>query len=104
MVERSHRQVKDALRARLAGNEWPLHLPWVLLGLRSAPKEDSNVSSAKLVYGAALTLPGQIVTEAEKPPEAILQQLCQQPSLPTRPLSYAKAAAAVPSSSAAARG
>jgi transposase InsO family protein len=27
MVERSHRQIKDALRARLAGPDWPLHLP-----------------------------------------------------------------------------
>jgi transposase InsO family protein len=41
MVERAHRQIKDALRARLAGVEWPQHLPWVLLGLRAAPKEDA---------------------------------------------------------------
>jgi hypothetical protein len=56
MVERAHRQIKDALRARLAGVEWPQHLPWVLLGLRSAPKEDAAMSSAELVFGAALTL------------------------------------------------
>ena len=31
MVERSHRQLKDALRACLAGPTWPDHLPWVLL-------------------------------------------------------------------------
>jgi hypothetical protein len=40
----------------LAGAEWPLLLPWVLLGLRAAPNEDSVVSSAELVYGTALTL------------------------------------------------
>ncbi len=49
LVERTHRQIKDALRARLAGNRWPEHLPWVLFGLRAAPKEDSAVSSAELV-------------------------------------------------------
>jgi cleavage and polyadenylation specificity factor subunit 1 len=38
MIERAHRQIKDALRARLAGAEWPQHLPWVLLGLRAAPQ------------------------------------------------------------------
>ncbi len=51
MVERAHPQVKEALRARAAQNDWPAHLPWVLLGLRVAPKEDSGVSSAELVYG-----------------------------------------------------
>ncbi len=32
MVERTHGQLKAALRARLAGLRWPEHLPWVLLG------------------------------------------------------------------------
>jgi transposase InsO family protein len=27
MVERAHRQIKDSLRARLAGSQWPEHLP-----------------------------------------------------------------------------
>ncbi len=38
IVERCHRQLKDALRARSAANDWPDHLPWILLGLRAAPK------------------------------------------------------------------
>ena len=41
MVERCHRQLKDALRARTAGSDWPSHLPWILLGLWAAPKESS---------------------------------------------------------------
>jgi transposase InsO family protein len=53
-VERFHRRLKDALRARAAAADWPLHLPWVLLGLRAAPREDSGVSAAELVYGAPL--------------------------------------------------
>jgi hypothetical protein len=38
MVERCLRRLKDALRASLAGPDWPLHLPWVLMGLRAAPQ------------------------------------------------------------------
>ncbi len=52
MVERPHGQHKAALRARLAGPQWPSYLPSVLLGLRVAPKEDCGISSAELVYGA----------------------------------------------------
>ncbi len=48
MVERAHRQVKEALRARAAQNDWPAHLSWVLLGLRTAPKEDSLKRVLKL--------------------------------------------------------
>ncbi len=59
MIERAHRQLKDSLRTRLAGVHWPQHLPWVLLGLRAAPNEDSGASSAELVLGAPLTLPDQ---------------------------------------------
>ena len=49
MVERCHRQLKDALRARTAGSDWPSHLPWVLLGLWAAPKESSGISSTEVV-------------------------------------------------------
>jgi hypothetical protein len=54
MIERYHRQLKEALRARLAAaavGDWEFHLPWVLLGLRAVPKDDSGVSSAELVFG-----------------------------------------------------
>jgi transposase InsO family protein len=67
MVERTHRQLKAALRARLAGLRWPEHLPWVLLGLRTTPKEDSGVSAAELVYRAALALPAEFLSTAEPP-------------------------------------
>ncbi len=55
MVERVHR------RACGAGPAWHYHLPWVLLGLLAAPKEDSSVSSAELVTGTPLVLPGQLL-------------------------------------------
>ena len=73
MVERAHRQLKDALRVRTAGGNWASHLPWVLLGMWVAPKEDSNLFSAELVYGAPLVTPGQIPGVPEPPP-AVFQE------------------------------
>jgi transposase InsO family protein len=74
-VERFHRRLKDALRARLAGSDWPSHLPWIMLGLRAAPRENSGISAAELVFGAPLSLPGQLVTTAEPPPQQFIDQL-----------------------------
>ena len=51
LVERFHRHLKTSLRARLTGPQWAQVLPWVLLGIRTAPKEDLGCSSAELVYG-----------------------------------------------------
>ena len=97
MVERFHRQLKNSLRARLAASSWPEHLPWVLLGLRSAPKEDSGISSAELVYGAPLTLPGEFLEVEEQPTSLFLEKLRTAPSsIPTRPQSYAEAARSPP--------
>ncbi len=98
MVERVHHQIKDSLRARLAGSQWPEHLPWVLLGIRAAPKEDSAISSAELVYGVPLHLPGQIASEAESPPDLVAGKLRAVQPPPTRPLTYAQAVAVVPAS------
>jgi hypothetical protein len=65
MVECVHRQIKDALRAREAGLAWHSHLPWVLLGLHAAPKEDSGISSAGKVLGSPLHLPGELLDVPE---------------------------------------
>ncbi len=80
MVERVHRQLKDALRARGAGPAWHSHLPWVLLGLRAVPKEDPAVSSAELITGTPLVLPGQLL-HGPNPPRV------DMPPPPTRPAS-----------------
>ena len=58
LVERFHRHLKSALMARLTGPDWVAELLWVLLGIRTAPKEDLNCSSAELVYGTPLSVPG----------------------------------------------
>ncbi len=51
LVERFHRHLKSALKARLTGRNWIDELPWVLLGIRTAPKEDLGTSSAEMVFG-----------------------------------------------------
>ena len=86
MVERTHRQLKDALRSRLAGDNWLAHLPYVLLSLRATPKEDSNISSAELVYGASILLPGHLQQGPEPPPAAFAATDSGLPWwIPTRP-------------------
>ncbi len=90
LVERFHRQLKDALRARLDNHDWTSHLPWVMLGLRAAPKEDCGITSVEMVYGEALTLPGDFLEASTPPADGFLQQLRErmtrfQPP-PTRPV------------------
>jgi hypothetical protein len=78
--------------AHAAGHDWPTHLPWVLLGLRAAPDEDSNISSAEFCFGAALTLPGEFINIPE-PPRKSLWILAGGSSSPsTRPRSYTQVA------------
>jgi hypothetical protein len=62
------------LKARLLGPDWPCHLPWVLLGLRAAPREDSGLSAAKLVFGALMNLPAEVVS-GNRPPESIVKEI-----------------------------
>ena len=59
MVERCFRTLKAALRAHDNPTNWTVNLPLVLLGLRSSVKEDIGVSSARMVHGTSLHLPGQ---------------------------------------------
>ena len=75
MVERFHRQLKNSLRARLASTDWFEHLPWVLLGLRSAPREDSATSASEAVYGSDLSLPHQFLTVPDPPSDKFYEDL-----------------------------
>ncbi|XP_068628033.1 uncharacterized protein [Battus philenor] len=58
LVERFHRQLKSAIVCHGDGN-WVESLPLVLLGVRSAYKEDLHATSAEPVYGEPLRLPGE---------------------------------------------
>ena len=80
MVERLHRQLKCALKARTNTDScWMDHLPMVLLGLRVAWREDPDCSPAELVYGSSLRLPGEFVdptlTCTSRPTSTFLQDL-----------------------------
>ena len=62
IIERYHRQLKAALMARSgarARSQWCHELPFILLGIRAAVKDDLFCSSAELVFGTTLRLPGQ---------------------------------------------
>ena len=61
LVERMHRQLKNSLKARLVDHAWVDQLPIVLLGMRAALKEDLGCSTAEMVYGTTLRLPGELL-------------------------------------------
>lgn len=56
LVERAHRSLKNALRAKATGISWASDLPLVLLGLRSVVGR-LGFSPSQVVFGANLRLP-----------------------------------------------
>ena len=58
LVERFNGHLKTGQKARLAGCNWVDRFPIVLLGIRACLKEDLSCTSAELVYGTTLRLPG----------------------------------------------
>ena len=65
MVERFHRQLKSSLKCFANPNLWIDALPLVLLGIRTTLKADLNCTSAELVYGVTLRLPGQLFVQPQ---------------------------------------
>jgi Integrase core domain/Integrase zinc binding domain len=100
MLESFHRQLKDALRSRQANMDWESHLPWAMLGLRAAPKDDSGVLAAELTFGATLRLPGELVGAPAAATEVLAAELRSDCSsfmpLPLRARSYAEVAGKQP--------
>jgi hypothetical protein len=76
LAERLHRTLKAAIMCHADG-AWTEALPLVLLGLRSAYKEDLESSAAELVYGEPLRIPGELLMSAAPKVEAsaFIQQL-----------------------------
>lgn len=88
MVEWLQRQLKDLLRARGSGAAWAEHLPWVMLGLRAAPKDKAGVLAAEMTIGAQLQLPGPVLPS---------QEVRELPAaIPSTCRTYAEAAAEPP--------
>jgi len=77
IVERLHRTLKTALRARLLGREnWLSHVPWVLLGIRTMPCTSlQGRSPAEAVFGQRLAIPGSIALPRQQPPPASVESL-----------------------------
>ena len=61
IIERFHRSWKSALGARMAGSDRFSQLSLVMLGLRTALKDDSRFSPAEAVYGTHLSLPDEFI-------------------------------------------
>ena len=77
LVKRFHHQLKASLITRLTGTSWTDQLPWVLLGIRAAHKDDIDASPAEMVFSTPLTLPGQFTDLSGAPPTTgqFLQEL-----------------------------
>jgi transposase InsO family protein len=86
LVERFHRRLKEALQARLAGPDWLAHLPWVLLGIRSAVPLEGGPSPAEAVMGCQPILPGEFLTTGEPPLEEFLDKIKADALHPPRPV------------------
>ncbi|XP_066974330.1 uncharacterized protein [Macrobrachium rosenbergii] len=63
LVEQFHRSLKASLMACCTAEDWKHQPPWVLLGLRTAPRADGTPSVAEKTYGESLVVPGELVTE-----------------------------------------
>ena len=93
LVERFHRQLKAALKSQPNPTHWSDSIPMVLLGIRTALKEDIQCSAAELVYGTTLCLPGEFFDNTQDDmttdPAAYVTQLKSDmrrlQATPTRP-------------------
>lgn len=63
MIERFHRQLKDALRCHAAETRWSDIVPLVLLWFRATVKEDIHASPSELVFGQNVKLPPDLKDE-----------------------------------------
>ncbi|XP_066982761.1 uncharacterized protein [Macrobrachium rosenbergii] len=52
LVESFHRSLKASLMARCTAEDWKNQLPWVLLGLRTAPRATVTRPQQKSLWGA----------------------------------------------------
>ncbi|GBL92895.1 hypothetical protein AVEN_54557-1 [Araneus ventricosus] len=67
IVDRYHRHLKSSIKAH-ESTQWSEILPIVLLGIRTAVKEDIKASCAELVYGTTLQLPSDMIETSIIPP------------------------------------
>lgn len=68
-VERFHRQLKAAIMAH-SNMRWTRTLPTILLGFRAAWKSDLQATTAEMVYGAPIRIPGEFLCPSPGTPDA----------------------------------
>ena len=66
LIERWHRSLKTAIMCQ-SNSDWVATLPIVLLGLRTCYKEDIRASTAELLYGKTLRIPGEFFDLEDMP-------------------------------------
>jgi hypothetical protein len=78
LVERFHRTLNAAIMCH-ADQQWTEALLLVLLGIRTAYKEDLQASVAELVYREPLRIPGELLTPTAEPvdPAHLITELRQ---------------------------
>lgn len=92
LVERFHRHLKAAIMCH-SNESWTEALPVVLLGIRTAWKEDMAATTAEMMYGQTLRLPGELLatnpTAPRIEPESYAAQL-KRTMQETQPLTATK--------------
>jgi len=73
-----HQTVKAAIMSRTQ-ERWTETLPLVLVGMRTAFKEDLQASVAEFVYGEPLRIPGVLLAASPttRGPSELITQLCR---------------------------
>ncbi|BHF74020.1 hypothetical protein SprV_0401710400 [Sparganum proliferum] len=66
IFRRFHHHLKVSLRTADYLENWTGHLPLVLLGIRSTPKSDFDCSTAELVFGVTVRLPGEVISPTRR--------------------------------------
>jgi hypothetical protein len=77
---------KDALRACAASRTWSKELPFILLGLRAQPKEDTGLSPAEAVFGAPIVLPNEFLQNEEISVDSINKKFSKTLDVPVASL------------------
>ena len=67
LAERYIKTIKTALTAKLDSSHWTRHLPLIILSINNMYKADLKCSSAKLVFGQTLRLPGDLCCNSPQP-------------------------------------
>lgn len=69
LIERWHRTLKGSIMC-VAEKQWSKSLPLILLGLRTSFRDDFKSTSAELVYGEHLRLPGDFLQPCNNAPQS----------------------------------